>query len=94
MQSLEVHQRSGLKTLHRSLFTFENSPENFLGTACSTPAPRTHIIEKRDTSYEMSLISMVRVTGVEPAAWFVLEIAALPRLMEWVAFVNANKRSP
>ena len=30
----QVHQRGGLKTLHRSLFTFENSAENFLGTAC------------------------------------------------------------
>ena len=68
VRTSQVHQRGGLKTLHRSLFTFENSAENFLGTACSTPAPQTDIIEKRDTSYEMSLISMVRVTGVEPAA--------------------------
>jgi hypothetical protein len=45
---LQLHQRSGLKTLHRSLFTFENLAENFLGTACSSPvsAPKN---KKRDT---------------------------------------------
>ena len=42
----------------------------------------------------MSLISMVRVTGVEPAARLYIEITALPRMMERDENLNANKRSP